>query len=366
MAGFLGIAKDTMKLGASKVAQGAKYIANGAGKVTGKFYDSVSRFGAGLETRALNSGTTSNIGRILRTNADEAINNIANKAANKAASSVAEGAGEQVGKELTKKVSSGIGKNALIGGAVGSITGAGIGGITGMATGADDDNMKSMVVMGALAGGAGGAMIGAGSKMFRNRKITGSMFSQTTDDALKAAEQMATKGGENAAVNGGAKGFFNKAGAKVQSFGDKIDNIGDNVSSKIMANKTAQMDAPVRNKIFKEFQDIGFDMADAQDYAQGLYGDMKLADAVKPFQKRANMIGGAAQGAIMGSVGGAVIGGVGGAIDEDESFIGGAIKGGFVGGTLGGLAGGASGYFNNNAKVLSNTTSNINSLLGKK
>jgi hypothetical protein len=67
----------------------------------------------------------------------------------------------------------------------------------------------------------------------------------------------------------------------------------------------------------------------------------------------------------MGSAGGALVGGVAGGIDEDDTFIGGALKGGLIGGAVGGIGGGASGYFNNSAKILSNTTANVNSLLGK-
>lgn len=249
------------------------------------------------------------------------------------------------------RASSGIGKNAFIGGAVGSITGAGVGGLTGMATGADEDNMKSMVVMGALAGGAGGAMIGAGSKMFRNKKISGSMFAQSSE-ALEAAKQMAKEGGTNSAVLDGAKGIFGKAGASAQNFADKIDDIGYTVQHKYTGAKGKEA-----SKIISEMQEAGdFNIIDKDSFVEGLTGGIKRKGAT---------LGGAAQGAIMGSAGGALIGGVSGGIDEDETFIGGALKGGFIGGTLGGIGGGISGYANNSAKLLSNTTANVKSLIGK-
>lgn len=54
--------------------------------------------------------------------------------------------------------------------AVGSLAGAGAGGIVGVATGADEDNMKAMVVGGAIAGGIGGAVATMGTS---NLKLAG-------------------------------------------------------------------------------------------------------------------------------------------------------------------------------------------------
>lgn len=272
-----------------------------------------------------------------------------------AIANVGESAGEVVdsaAKSSGKAVKNGITKNSLIGAGVGALVGGGAGGLAGVATGADDDNTKAMIVTGALAGGLGGAVIGGGSKMIRNKKASGSFFAQTTDDALKAAEQMATEGGKNAAVKGGAKGLMAKAGASVQSIPDKIDKIGYNVQHKYTGAKGREA-----SKIIAEMQEAGdFNTIDKEAFIEGLTGGIKRKGAT---------LGGAAQGAIMGSVSGAVVGGVAGGIDEDDTFIGGALKGGLIGGTLGGIGGGVSGYFNNNAKLLANTTANVNSLLGK-
>lgn len=251
----------------------------------------------------------------------------------KAGETVAEGAGEKIGKNIANKSSRG--KNALIGSVVGGISGAGIGGITGMATGADEDSQNGMIVTGALAGIAGGAMVGG---LFGNNitKVAGGI----------------AKGASNEAVEGGAKGLLKNAGASAQNFADKIDDIGYTVQHKYTGAKGKEA-----SKIISEMQKAGdFETIDKKSFIEGLTGGVKRKGA---------MIGGAAQGAIMGSVSGAVVGGVAGGIDEDDTFIGGALKGGLIGGTLGGIGGGVSGYFNNNAKLLANTTANVNSLLGK-
>ncbi len=270
------------------------------------------------------------------------------KAGAKAAAS--EGA-ENLGKNMVKKASSGIKKNALVGSAVGSIAGAGVGGIGAIATGADEDNTKGMILMGALAGGAGGAMVGGASKMIRNKATTGSMFSQVTSKAGEAAEQMAKEGGKNAAVGGGAKGLLEKAKGGAVSFGDKLDNIGNNVSEKMMTRHTAKIEPGIRDNIVKNMEkDYG--LRDALEYANGTLGDMKVAEEASKYVRTANTIGGSAQGAIMGAASGALIGGISGGIDEDGTFIGGALKGGLIGGSLGGVAGGIGGYAGNNAKLI--------------
>lgn len=251
------------------------------------------------------------------------------KRINKTGEALAEGAGEKIGKNIANKSSRG--KNALIGSAVGGISGAGIGGITGMATGADEDSQNGMIVTGALAGITGGAIVGG---LFGNNitKVAGGI----------------AKGASNEAVEGGAKGFLKNVGASAQDFADKIDDVGEKVANKI-----------TNNHIAKNFS--GYTL----DEAREVFRNDLIDDAVNKVSKKANTLGGAAQGAIMGSVSGAVVGGVAGGIDEDDTFIGGALKGGLIGGTLGGIGGGVSGYFNNNAKLLANTTANVNSLLGK-
>lgn len=44
-------------------------------------------------------------------------------------------------------------------------------------------------------------------------------------------------------------------------------------------------------------------------------------------------------GSLAGAEAGALVGGIAGGIDEDESFIGGALKGGLIGAGIGGAAG---------------------------
>ena len=257
----------------------------------------------------------------------------------------------------TKKVGSGLGKPTVGGAAIGAISGAGIGGVTGLATGADEDDMKSMIVMGALAGGTAGAITGGVSKAIRNNKATGNFFKDS--NALDAAADVAT-GKANHAVKGGAKGILGKVGASTQDFADKIDNVGENVSNKLMKNKNNKL----KDEIFEGLQKQGFDTRDALELTDGVFGDSKVLPKLEAYSKTANTIGGAAEGAIMGSTTGAVIGGISGAVDEDDTALSGALRGGFIGGTLGGIGGGASGYFNKSGKVLSNTTNNLKSLVG--
>jgi hypothetical protein len=251
---------------------------------------------------------------------------------------------EEIVNEGGKKIARGTKKNALIGSAIGGVSGAGIGGIAGMATGADEDNQNGMIVTGALAGIAGGAMVGG---LFGNNitKVAGGI----------------AKGASNEAVEGGAKGLLSNVGASAQNFADKIDDVGENVSNKLIKNKNNKL----KDEIFEGLQKQGFDTRDALELTDGVFGDSKVLPKLEVYSKTANTIGGAAQGAIMGSAGGALVGGVAGSIDEDDTFIGGALKGGLIGGAVGGIGGGASGYFNNSAKILSNTTANVNSLLGK-
>ena len=266
-----------------------------------------------------------------------------------AGESFAEGAGEKIGKNMVNKSSRG--KNALIGSVVGGISGAGIGGITGMATGADEDSQNGMIVTGALAGIAGGAMVGG---LFGNNitKVAGGI----------------AKGASNEAVEGGAKGVLGKVGASAQDFADKIDDVGERISNNISRGAKQEQvnlikDVKRANPEMTTSQILN-DLRNSEGILNGVYSEN--AENITKMVHRGNTIGGAAQGAIMGSVSGAVVGGVAGGIDEDDTFLGGALKGGLIGGTLGGIGGGVSGYFNNNAKLFANTTANVNSLLGKK
>lgn len=259
---------------------------------------------------------------------------------------------EQDAKEGAKKVSSGIGKNAFAGAAVGSITGAGIGGITGVATGADEDNMKSMVVLGALGGATAGGIVGGMSKALTNKGL------------LDVAGDMAKNGGKNLPAGGGANGVLHKAKAGVQNFGNKLDDFGESISNKISKDaKKTQTDLIKDIKRSNPSMTTSEILNDLRN-SEGIYNSIykENVENISKAVHKGNTIGGAVQGAIMGSATGALIGGVGGAIDEDETFIGGALKGGFIGGALGGAGGAVSGYFNNNARLLANTTSNVNSL----
>lgn len=252
---------------------------------------------------------------------------------------------------VEEKVKSSRGKNALIGSAVGGISGAGIGGITGMATGADKDDQNGMIVTGALAGMTGGAIVGG---LFGNNisKVAGGI----------------AKGASNEAVEGGAKGFLSNVGASVQDFADKIDDVGERISNNISRGAKQEQvnlikDIKRANPKMTTSQILN-DLRNSEGILNGVYSEN--AENITKMVHRGNTIGGAAQGAIMGSVSGAVVGGVAGGIDEDDTFLGGALKGGLIGGTLGGIGGGVSGYFNNNARLFTNTTANVNSLLGKK
>lgn len=292
MVGFSNAIKDivkgTTKVGTNKVSQGAKNVA----------------------------GAASDLGESIAKGASEAADTGSNI--------------------VTKKVKSGIGKNSLIGGAIGTVSGAGVSGVTAMATGADEDNTKSMIFMGALAGGAGGALIGGGSKMIRNKSASGSFFAQATE----AAEQMAKEGGKNAAINGGANGLFEKAKGGFSSIGDKIDDIGYTVQHKYTGKKGKEFSG-----ILKNSDESG---AFLDDSVRDEFIKIN-ADAIK---KNGSALGGGVQGMAMGATTGAVIGGISGGIDEDDTFIGGALKGSLIGGTLGGVGGAVGGYAGKSGKLI--------------
>ena len=55
-----------------------------------------------------------------------------------------------------------------------------------------------------------------------------------------------------------------------------------------------------------------------------------------------------------------VLGGISGGIDEDETFIGGALKGGLIGAAGGFTVGGASGFAHNNSSLLDNALFDAN------
>ena len=368
MAGLSGVVKDVVKEGAETVAKGAiKTGAKGAGAVTkvqkGLYQKALDSAGAkaidGADTivsRAVNKNLGESVGAL--TARAEKLGKIAETGViEKAAKNTVENATKQGLKEGTKKISSGIGKNALIGGAVGSVTGAGIGGVTAMATGADEDDTKSMILMGALAGGTAGSIAGAGSKMIRNKQATGSMWKQ-------AAEEMSKHGGKNLPVGGGAEGLIEKVKNGGTNIADKIDNFGQNISNKY--SKGAKLEqVNLINDIKRAnpemtTSNILKDLKSGEGILSGIYNE-NVENIAKAVHK-GNILGGAAQGTLMGSAGGALIGGVAGGIDEDETFIGGALKGGLIGGTLGGIGGGVSGHFNNSAKLLSNTVENVGSL----
>lgn len=318
----------------------AKTIQKGANVVLDRAGNIISN----LAEQGVESGIKYNVAEAVATKAEQVGTNAARAEAKAAAkkNKAAESALTFIGEE-EEKISSGIGKSTIGGAAIGAISGAGIGGVTGLATGADEDDMKSMVLMGALAGGTAGAITGGVSKAIKNHKATKSFFKDS--NALDVVSDVAT-GKANHAVKGGAKGVLSKAGASLQSFGDKVDNIGGSVSRGV-TNKA----------VAKEF---GYDLNEVRDVIRNDLVD----EAIENVAGKANLLGGAAQGAIMGSASGAVIGGISGAIDEDDTALSGALRGGLIGGTLGGIGGGASGYFNKSGKVLSNTTNNLKSLVG--
>ena len=364
MAGFAGVVKDVIS---ESVDAGVKNVVKG----TAKGAQAVTNAQKGLYQKALNKAGANIvdnggniIDRAINKNLSETVANlearserlsnmaetgIIKKATRETAENVTEDVVEESGKQISKR---NINKDALRGTAIGSITGAGIGGITGMATGADEDDMKSMVLMGAVAGGVAGNVGGRINSKFN----------------AKVASDIA-QGSANHSVIDGAKGLMNEAGASVQNFVDKgagssLDNIGNNIAKKASRSGRLEVAKEIHRRTggtAKEALDFVNDLASNSEALRS----MDQSDALVKTMKKANAIGGAAQGAIMGSASGALIGGVAGGIDEDETFIGGALKGGLIGGTIGGIGGGASGYFNNSAKVLSNTTANVNSLLGR-
>lgn len=378
MAGFFGVATD---VASELVETGAKEAVKAGAKGAG----AVTKVQKGLYQRALNragtkilDGTDNIIDRAVNKNIGETVevlkarearlakaaeNGVIGKATAKAGTADAV---EEIVQEGGNKIARGTKRNALVGSAIGGVSGAGIGGIAGMATGADEDNQNGMIVTGALAGMAGGAMVGG---LFGNSisKVAGGI----------------AKGASNEAVEGGAKGLLKKAGASAQNFADKIDDIGTNVYKKTTKQSRLELAKQIKknsNLTSKEALRMANKAASssADELEKGIVmtlddGSIGRLKGMEPKDIESltksihtgNTLGGAAQGAIMGSAGGALVGGVAGGIDEDDTFIGGALKGGLIGGAVGGIGGGASGYFNNSAKILSNTTANVNSLLGK-
>lgn len=396
MAGFLGAASDvTSELIESGIKGTVKAGAKGAGAVT-KMQKGLYQKVLDMADNKILDGTDNMLDRALSKNLGETVNTLGKRetqlaeiAENGIVGKTGSGAGntvEDIVDEGVKAAKAGGGanvpggpggggpgkgggtrkRNALIGSAVGGVAGAGIGGITGMVTGADEDNQNGMIVTGALAGIAGGAMVGG---LFGNNitKVAGGI----------------AKGASNEAVEGGAKGLLKNAGASAQNFADKIDDIGTNVYKKTTKQSRLELAKQIKknsNLTSKEALRMANKAASssADELEKGIVmtlddGSIGRLKGMEPKDIESltksihtgNTLGGAAQGAIMGAAGGALVGGVAGGIDEDDTFIGGALKGGLIGGTLGGIGGGVSGYFNNSAKILSNTTANVNSLLGK-
>lgn len=376
MAGIGGVVKDVVSEVAETGAKGAVEAgAKGAGAVT--------KAQKGLYQRALDrastkilDGTDNIIDRAVNKNLGETVgvlkarearlakaaeNGVIGKAAAKAGTADAV---KDIVQEGENKIARGTKRNALIGSAIGGISGAGVGGIAGMATGADKDNQNGMIVTGALAGMAGGAMVGG---LFGNNisKVAGGI----------------AKGASNEAVEGGAKGLLKNAGASTQNFADKIDDIGENISKKFnkdfidqnssirkeMAYQIKKNQGGTAQEALEKARNITDAMSsgsyEPENVMEQMVGNIYNDNVAK--MRRGNAIGKAAQEAIIGSAGGALVGGVAGGIDEDDTFIGGALKGGLIGGAVGGIGGGVSGYFNNNAKLFANTTANVNSLLEK-
>lgn len=75
-----------------------------------------------------------------------------------------------------------------------------------------------------------------------------------------------------------------------------------------------------------------------------------------------NAIGAGTEGLLVGSAGGAVIGGIAGGVDEDDTFLGGAVKGALIGGSLGGIGGGIGGAIHNNAGLMENISNDAISI----
>jgi hypothetical protein len=227
--------------------------------------------------------------------------------------------------------------------------------------------------MGALSGVAGGAIVGGGSKMLRNKAVSGSMFSQVDKSVVETAGEIAT-GKANHAVKNGANGLFNKIGSATQSITDKIDDIGSSVAKKATKETRFELAKGIKkssNLNSKQALELANEAASssAEDLRKGVgvrfddgsYSKVLLRkndiDALTKSVRTGNTLGGAVQGTVMGSVTGATIGGIAGGVDEDETFIGGALKGGFIGAGVGGVGGGALGYSKNSARLLSSITS---------
>lgn len=374
MAGISGVIKDVVTEGAKA---GVKASAKGAGAVTkaqrGMYQKALEK----AENNIL-QGSDNIIDRAVNKNFSETVQKLGEKEARlaktaetgiveKAVDNATENTIEQASKGLSNRS-----KNALMGSAIGGISGAGIGGISGLATGADEDDTKSMIFMGALAGVTGGAMVGG--------------LRSGSSNISKIAGEIATNGGANEAVNGGAKGILGRVGTSTQNFVDKIDDLGSNIAKKASKGERFELAKQLKKAAngeitSKEALDLANEAStkSVKELRRGFFTEIEGPDGyIKKINKakltkedaehftkimrNANTIGGASQGAIIGSVTGATIGGISGGIDEDETFIGGAVKGGLIGGTIGGISGGASGFINSNAKVLSNTTANVKSL----
>ena len=258
--------------------------------------------------------------------------------------SFADEAVEGGGKMAKAKIPGAIKKNALLGGAAGALIGGGAGGIMATASGADDDNTKAMIVTGALAGGIGGALVGGGAKMLGKGagsvasassgggKALGQAASDVAQNGVEAAADIAA-GEANHSVMGGAKGFFEDIGSKLDDLGSSIRNAVD--AEDIAFNNKAQ-EALGKYGTFKG-------SVEGTPLSEDTFNFMKgLADENATGSTLGNVLGKAGQGAAIGAAGGLITGGIAGATDEDESLAGGALRGALAGGLLGGIGGGAS------------------------
>lgn len=127
----------------------------------------------------------------------DAVGETAEKSANVVKDAVKgiKSSGSSVGEAAVKKVSSGRGKSIATGAGVGALVGAGAGGLGAVASGADDDNTKAMIVGGAIAGGLAGGISG------------GFLFNGKNLDVAKSVVESG-----NGAIKGGAEAVFGKAG----------------------------------------------------------------------------------------------------------------------------------------------------------
>ena len=132
--------------------------------------------------------------------------------------------------------------------------------------------------------------------------------------------------------------------------GDSVDETLVSKTSKVGNKLTDFLD----DKSFKFHDNI--EMGAFEAFKQGKLSEEEFDNFVSELDKkfnrtqaRNNRIGktlsSGIQGSVYGAAGGAVIGGISGGIDEDETFIGGALKGAGVGATAGALYGGAVGAY---------------------